>query len=207
MGWRQGSSTTAAPSGPAGGDLTGTYPNPTLVSVITAGGPTGGATSVPVITYDAKGRLTTVTSAAITAGVTVDSFVEFTGNVTVTGTSAGSPTDIVTAAAITADGSTLYCVEFFCYDVTGSGTNWFAIFGLYDGSTEQGRMAGSGFGSSTQIDMPIFARRFITPTAGSHTYKVSAYKGAGTTVVANAGNAASGTDNPGRGYIRITHGG
>jgi len=40
----------------------------TLASVITAGGPTGNATTVPVITYDAKGRLTAVTTATIAAG-------------------------------------------------------------------------------------------------------------------------------------------
>jgi len=38
----------------------------TLASVITAGGPTGDATHVPQITYDAKGRLTTVSSILIT---------------------------------------------------------------------------------------------------------------------------------------------
>lgn len=38
----------------------------TLASVITAGGPIGSATVAPIITYDAKGRLTTVTSATIT---------------------------------------------------------------------------------------------------------------------------------------------
>lgn len=55
-----------APTGAAGGDLTGTYPNPTLAGIITAGGPTGGATTVPIITYDAKGRLTAVSSTTIT---------------------------------------------------------------------------------------------------------------------------------------------
>jgi len=38
----------------------------TLASVITAAGPIGGAATVPVLTYDAKGRLTTVTTASIT---------------------------------------------------------------------------------------------------------------------------------------------
>lgn len=41
----------------------------TLASTITAGGPTGSATVAPIVTYDAKGRLTTVSSATITPAV------------------------------------------------------------------------------------------------------------------------------------------
>lgn len=42
----------------------------TLSSVITAAGPIGSSTAVPVITYDAKGRLTTVTTATVGACTT-----------------------------------------------------------------------------------------------------------------------------------------
>lgn len=55
--------------GAAGGDLTGTYPNPTLAAIISAGGPTGSATVAPILTYDAKGRLTAVSSATITPAI------------------------------------------------------------------------------------------------------------------------------------------
>src|SRR5205814_8475854 len=48
-----------------GGDLTGTVGNAALVGIITAGGPVGDSTHVPQITYDAKGRLTAVSSVAI----------------------------------------------------------------------------------------------------------------------------------------------
>lgn len=41
----------------------------TLASVIAAGGPTGSATVTPIITYDAKGRLTAVSSATVTPAV------------------------------------------------------------------------------------------------------------------------------------------
>jgi hypothetical protein len=61
--------TGAPPGGSAGGDLTGTYPNPTLAAIISAGGPTGSATVAPIITYDAKGRLTAVSSATVTPAI------------------------------------------------------------------------------------------------------------------------------------------
>ena len=60
------SAKAAKPSGAAGGALAGTYPNPTLASTITAGGPTGGAATVPVITYNAAGQLTAVTMVTVT---------------------------------------------------------------------------------------------------------------------------------------------
>lgn len=52
----------------SGGDVTSSAGSAvlTLSSVITAAGPVGGAATVPVITYDAKGRLTSVSTATIT---------------------------------------------------------------------------------------------------------------------------------------------
>lgn len=71
----------STPTGPAGGDLTGSYPNPTLAAVGTSG-TFGSASNVPVYTVDSKGRITATTNTTIaiapgqvtgTAVITTDS--------------------------------------------------------------------------------------------------------------------------------------
>ena len=61
--------TSLPPSGPAGaggeGDLTGSYPNPTLANVIGPTTTTGSSTTVPVITVNRKGQVIGLTSANI----------------------------------------------------------------------------------------------------------------------------------------------
>lgn len=49
------------------GDLTGTASSPALASVITAGS-VGSSSAIPVLTYDAKGRITGVSTATPSGG-------------------------------------------------------------------------------------------------------------------------------------------
>lgn len=58
------------PSGLAGGDLTGSYPSPTLATSGVTAATYGSSSTVAVVALDAKGRATTASSVAIRAATT-----------------------------------------------------------------------------------------------------------------------------------------
>lgn len=182
----------------------------TLVSTAAKGGGLGAVTLSGTPSAGQFIRALSATTAdweTVATGTTVVDYTQFTASVTIASTTEGTPTTIVSASAHSFDGSTLVCVEFFapgsvCNPVAGSGF----ILDLYDGGTSLGRIAiVQNPSASSGINVPLFGRRFLTPSNASHTYSVGGWSFSSANPVVTAG--AGGTTTALPGYIRITSGG
>lgn len=119
---------------------------------------------------------------------------EITSSVTITGTPSSQQT-VFTLGPVTYDGSTRIRIEAYTptFDILTSGGEGNLIAGLWDGSTDLGVLAQAnieGVAGSSDLGWPMNQIRFLTPSAGAHTFTIRYYRTVGTpTIAAGAGGA------------------
>jgi hypothetical protein len=132
-------------------------------------------------------RITTadVIEGGIPSGHEFD-YVERTTNLSVTATTEAGSDVFIDGNAVTFDGATRVKIEVW---VPVSEQSQFCLLSLWDGGTDLGLIVDSGGGAG---DVTVYGARFLTPSAGSHTYHVKAYRGTGSaTLYAGSGGVGN----------------
>lgn len=165
-----------------------------------------GANTAAKLTLGAAGtvvRSTGSTNAyAFPPGYEFD-YVEITSSVSsITATTEGTANTVVTANAVSYDGSTVIILEFFCpIVITDSGAaSRVVTFYLYDGSGSTGYIGQIMTPAASAMRAPVMLRRRFTPSNASHTYSVRASVDAGTGQALAGAGGSSGSGTPT--YIR-----
>lgn len=126
-----------------------------------------------------------------------------TTNLVTASTTEATGTTVITAPAFTANGVDTYELEFFCprLTVAANAAGNTCTISIFEGATQIGRIATANAAGTTAIELPIFGKYQLVPTAASHTYTVTAvHNNAACTL--NAGAGGTGVHLPM--YFRIT---
>lgn len=171
----------------------------------------GGASGVPTRLASAgtsakwlRGANAAVPTWAYPPGWQFD-YVEVTSSVSITGTSEGGATTVVTSNSVAYDGVTEVLIE--CYLPQVYGPNVAAtdlVLILLEDSTVLGQIGVVRSESANRGVVPFGpGGRVRSPSNASHTYTVKAYV-SGTSNAGGAGGGAGGSGNLVPGYIRVT---
>jgi hypothetical protein len=126
---------------------------------------------------------------------------QITANVTVSSTTAANPNLVIEGTSRSYDGGAII-VEFCSSCLQTNATVQSAcLVGLWDSATDLGYLADVFNGSATNIAVPVYARRRIVPTVGTHNYRAVAWVNSGAAATVFAGSPG-GTFGPA--FIRVT---
>lgn len=130
-------------------------------------------------------------------------YTEFTGNVSITATTEATANTIVTASAVTFDGSTIALIEFWARTVVLPAAAQATMdYYLYQDGASIGRLGtvrGADAAAGVEQHIPYLVRR-MTPASGARTYSIRAAVNTGTGTI-GAGAGGLGVSMPG--FIRI----
>jgi hypothetical protein len=92
-----------------------------------------------------------------------------TSGINITGTTEGGATTVITGASTSFDGTAVWVEIFSPETLTPAGVNGQITMWLYEDGSSIGRIMNNASSGGSDY-LPVYGKRKITPSAGSHTY-------------------------------------